>query len=187
MIRQPSQMTMNFLRIVFLLTPLFCAWGQPYWDYMLHPERLSWPLDAQIHHFSSWSRNGSNSDLGFYYGPDQFGNQILADVEGPGVVTDMWWTQDLQTSAWRWRLFVDDTTNALIDTPLVYPFGLMSPFLPPAADSSSGGYYSYVPIPFQDHIRITYNDARDIYYHVSVITFPPGDRKSTRLNSSHDT
>ncbi|MCB9368934.1 MAG: DUF2961 domain-containing protein [Calditrichaeota bacterium] len=165
---------MNFLRIVFLLTPLFCAWGQPYWDYMLHPERLSWPLDAQIHHFSSWSRNGSNSDLGFYYGPDQFGNQILADVEGPGVVTDMWWTQDLQTSAWRWRLFVDDTTNALIDTPLVYPFGLMSPFLPPAADSSSGGYYSYVPIPFQDHIRITYNDARDIYYHVSVITFPPG-------------
>jgi hypothetical protein len=165
---------MKLIRIISFLLPLLSAWGQPYWEYMLHPERLSWPLDAEIHHFSSWARNGSNSDLSHYYGVDSFGNQILCDIDGPGVVTDMWWTQDNQTSAWRWRLYIDNTTSALIDTPLVYPFGEMSPFLPPVADSSSGGYYSYAPIPFQNHLRITYNNVRGIYFHVTVMKFPQG-------------
>lgn len=160
------------LFLLLLLTSI--ASGQTYWEYMLHPERLSYPLAAEIQHFSSWARNGSNSDLGHYYGADQYGHQKLCDVQGPGVVVAMWWTQDNQTSQWRWRLYVDNNTTALIDTPLVYPFGEMHPFLPPVADSSSGGYFSYVPIPFQNSLRITYNDFRDIYFHVTVLKLPSG-------------
>ncbi len=165
---------MNMHKLLVLLFPLSVAMGQPYFDYMLHPERLSWPLEGEVVHFSSWAHNGSNSDLGHYYGVDTFGNKILCDVQGPGVVTAMWWTQGDQTSDWRWRLYVDNLTTALIDTPLVCPFGLMSPFLPPIADSSSGAYYSYTPIPFQDRVRITYNNVRAIYFHVTVLKLPPG-------------
>lgn len=165
---------MTPLRLLAVFLFVHVAVGQPFWDYMLYPENLSGPIQGEIQHFSSWARNGSNSDLGYYYGADQYGHQKLCDVQGPGVVVAMWWTQDNQTSQWRWRLYVDNNTTALIDTPLVYPFGEMSPFLPPVADSSSGGYYSYVPIPFQNSLRITYNDFRDIYFHVTVLKYPPG-------------
>ena len=167
-------MNMKLLRLLVLFFSVSTVWGQSYWDHILHPERLSSPLDADVVHFSSWARNGSNSDLGHYYGVDQFGQQILCDQQGPGVIVAMWWTQDNQTPAWRWRLYVDNMTTALIDTPIVQPFGEMSPFLPPVADSSSGGYYSYAPIPFQDRVKITYNDAWDIYFHVTVLKFPAG-------------
>ncbi len=165
---------MIFVRLMLFLIPAAVVWGQSYWDYMLHPERLSWPLEGEVVHFSSWARNGSNSDLGYYYGTAPDGYQKLCDIEGPGVVTAMWWTQDNTTPQWRWRLYVDNLATAIIDTPLAAPFGDMSPFLPPVADSSSGGYYCYVPIPFQNHLRITYNDAWDIYFHVTVLKLPAG-------------
>jgi len=165
---------MVFLRVLFILLPTTLLWGQSYWDYMIHPEQLSWPLEGNVAHFSSWARNGSNSDLGYYYGVAPDGYQKLCDIDGPGVVTAMWWTQDNTTPAWRWRLYVDNMSTAVIDTPLAAPFGEMHPFLPPLADSSSGGYYSYVPIPFQNHLRITYNDAWDIYFHVTVLKLPAG-------------
>jgi hypothetical protein len=165
---------MNFLKLLFVLLPLTSALGQTYWDHMLHPERLANPLEAQVMHFSSWARNNGNSDLGEYYGTDQFGWKILCDIEGPGVITDMWWTRDGIPLTCRWRLFIDNMNVAVIDTPLTYPFGDMQPFAPPLADSSSGGYYSYVPIPFQSRVRITYNNALTIYYHVTGLKFAPG-------------
>lgn len=165
---------MKKLLQLLLLIPLSAALGQVYWDHMLHPERLTYPLEAELVHFSSWARNDGNSDLGWYYGNDPYGWRILCDIEGPGVITDMWWTKDGATDAWRWRLYIDNMSTALIDTPITYPFGDMEPFSPPIADSSSGGYYSYVPIPFQGRARITYNNAGSIYFHVSVLKFPQG-------------
>lgn len=148
--------------------------GQPYWEHMLHPERCADPLGAQVVHYSSWARNDGNSDLGWYYGWDANGWRILCDIEGPGVITDMWWTKDGATASWRWKLFIDDTVTAVIDTPITYPFGDMQPFAPPVADSSSGGYYSYVPIPFNTRARIVFNNTSTIYYHVTALKYPPG-------------
>lgn len=165
---------MNILKLLLVLLPLATALGQPYWEHMLHPERMANPLGAEVVHYSSWARNNGNSDLGWYYGYDPNGWQILCDIEGPGVITDMWWTRDGVTPAWRWRLYVDNMAVALIDTPLTYPFGDMQPFAPPIADSSSGGYYSYLPIPFQSRVRIVYNHSASIYYHVTALKYPPG-------------
>lgn len=165
---------MSILKLLFVLLPLAAALGQPYWEHMLHPERMANPLGAEVVHFSSWARNNGNSDLGWYYGYDPNAWQILCDIEGPGVITDMWWTKDGVLPTWRWRLYIDNMAVALIDTPIVYPFGEMQPFTAPVADSSSGGYYSYLPIPFQSHARIVYNNTSSIYFHVTALKYPPG-------------
>ena len=144
------------------------------WRHMLHTENLAEPLDAEILHFSSWARNGSNSDLGWYYGTDSHGWKIICDIQGPGVITDFWWHKDPFSMDWRWRIYVDDTTNAIIDTSIRLLTGSVPPFEPPLADSSSNGYFSYVPIPFQSRVRITLNPQVSIYYHVSAHCYPPG-------------
>lgn len=144
-----------------------------YWRHALHTEALLDTLHAHMLHFSSWARNGGNSDMGEYYGTDASGWKIMCDVTGPGVVAELWCTRQPMPPTARMRIYVDNLTVALIDTPVTNFFGQTAPFTPPLADTSSGGYFSYVPIPFQSSLRITYSGLAH-YYHVNVLSFPAG-------------
>jgi len=188
------------LWVVFLFALLFPggeAMATDFWSYSLHQEQLSEPLDATVHHFSSYARNGGNNDLGNYYGNDANGWKILCDVTGPGVIGEFWCTrQDAHAilDSIRLRVFVDDTVNWVFDTTLFRFFGHVTPFLPPLADSSTSSFYSYVPIPFQSHARITYSGQKNLYYHVTALEleagtvvepfcYPPTAGYLTRLDS----
>lgn len=160
---------------LFVLAPQLFAQQRDIWRHFLHTEALAWPLDAEAVHFSSWARNGGNSDLGWYYGTDSHGWKIICDMDGPGVLTDFWWHKYPASPAWRWRIYVDDTTTALIDTSILQLTGYVLPFTFPLADSSSNGFFSYVPIPFQSHLRITFSGQTSIYYHVTAHRYPAGD------------
>jgi hypothetical protein len=182
--------------VVLLLVISGPALAQPLdiWRHLLHTESLAEPLDAEAVHFSSWARNGGNSDLGWYYGVDSHGWKIICDMDGPGVLTDFWWHKFPADPAWRWRIYVDNLTTALIDTSILQLCGHVPPFTFPVADSSSNGFFSYVPIPFQSHLRITFSGQSSIYYHVTAhrypagtivepFTFPPTDDYLVRLDS----
>jgi hypothetical protein len=157
--------------VLFLST---AAESQPYdfWQPMLHTEALQWPMPGHVVQFCSYARNGGNSDLGYYYGVDR-GWNILCDVHGQGLVTQIWFTASPLADTSRIRIFVNDTVTALIDTSIKTFMGHMAPFTPPLADSMSGSWYCHVPIPFSSHVRITYRGSL-IYYHVEALALDAG-------------
>jgi hypothetical protein len=94
---------------------------------------------------------------------------IFEDV-GAGAVTRIWMTQgdgdslplDPKISL---RIYLDGETTPRVDLPLPDFFsGTVAPFLAPIAGDrlvSSGGNYSYVPIPYREGCRISLVGAED--------------------------
>ncbi len=88
---------------------------------------------------------------------------IFEDV-GPGAITRIWMTQGAGTSTpldpgISLRVHLDGEDKPRIDLPLPELFsGTVAPFLAPLAGDrlvSSGGNYSYVPIPYRDGCRVS--------------------------------
>ncbi len=164
-----------------------------FWRPLLHVEALLDTLPTTPLHFSSWARNGGNNDMGQYYGSLPNNWKLLAEADGPGIVTGLWFTQYGFTDSMRIRIFVDDTVTARIDTPISRLIGRTAPFLAPLADTTECALHSYVPIPFQSRIRILYSGI-SIYYHVDMerysagtvipsFTWPPSADYLVRLDS----
>lgn len=127
---------------------------------------------------STWDRSGANDD-GFrpeWVRPD--GVYVIADLQGPGVVTRMWTARPGGVC----RFFVDSSTEPAIDMPCRQFFaGGTRPFVRPLVGPMGGGNYSFFPIPFADSLRIEIAPNDDVpggpygaYHHVSYRKFPAG-------------
>ena len=106
---------------------------------------------------------------------------VLADLQGPGVVTHMWVTVAANEYGWprllRLRVYYDGSAIPSVDAPLGDFFAVGHGFERPVnslliRDSSSGrSRNSYWPMPFRHSCRITItNEGRrrvaNLYYHV---------------------
>ena len=106
---------------------------------------------------------------------------VLADLEGPGVVTHIWLTVASNEYGWprlfRLRVYYDGSATPSVDAPVGDFFAVghgvertVESLL--IRDSSSGrSRNSYWPMPFRKHCRITItNEGRrrssNLYYHV---------------------
>lgn len=127
---------------------------------------------------STWDRSGANDD-GFrpeWVRPD--GVYVIADLQGPGVVTRMWTARPGGVC----RFFVDSSPEPAIDMPCRQFFaGAATPFVRPLVGPMGGGNYSFFPIPFANALRIEIAPNDDVpggpygaYHHVSYRKFPPG-------------
>ena len=105
---------------------------------------------------------------------------VLADIEGPGVVTRLW----SRNPKGHLLVYVDDMVHPILTLPFRDYFSgeleLFSPgfnlFAPPFTSISNGGYSSYVPIPFEERVRLVVlgDDLSDVTYQVTYGQFPPG-------------
>ncbi|MEX2015067.1 MAG: DUF2961 domain-containing protein [Candidatus Hydrogenedentales bacterium] len=105
---------------------------------------------------------------------------VLADIEGPGVITRLW----TRKPTGHLLVFVDDMAHPILTLPFRDYFTgeleLFSPgfnlFAPPFTSVSNGGYTSYVPIPFEQRARLVVlgNELDDLSYQVTYGQFPPG-------------
>lgn len=140
--------------------------------------RLDEPHRWEVRQVSSFDRTGGNND-------DRYGEQvwsggaILADLEGPGVVTRIWSRNPHGTLF----IFVDDIEHPIIVTPfeslfsgdLEYDGVSARLFNAPFTDQGSGGYFSYVPIPYESHCRIMATGIDDsLGYQVTYVDLPAG-------------
>ncbi len=160
-------MTLNirFFRLILLLLGSGVATAQVYWEPLIRRETLAGPLPYErVECFSSRGNGLTNEDRGNYIGPDAFGWNILCDFEGPGVLVEFGWARRNPGENLRFRIFVDDTTQWVLDKRADSLCGRTSPFLPPLADSTAGWSWNYAPIPFQSSLRITYT-GNSIAYH----------------------
>lgn len=143
--------------------------------------------DAEAHYLSSYDRTGKNDDgfEGRYSAlyVDERGEHVIFDVKGPGSVYTLWFTS--RENGWaklgwgRIKFYFDDEREPRLDVDVDELFsGTRSPFVAPFVFdrfASSGGYASYLPLPFQRRLKIT-TERRVGFYNVYYHTYAPTRR-----------
>ena len=143
------------------------------------------PLDlARLKEFAAYRSSSNNADPASNDDskrPIPGETTVLADLEGPGVVTHMWVTIASNEYAWprllRLRVYYDGSASPSVDAPVGDFFGVglgqeRNVNSQMVRDSSSGrARNSYWPMPFRKSCKITItNEGRrrvsNLYYHV---------------------
>lgn len=138
---------------------------------------------APTRQISSADPLDANLDYNHFAGTGPDGAPALADLRGPGVVTRLWLTGSRKIlDKARLRIWIDNGDIPTVDLPILALFaGETSPFLSPLVGSaarSSGGYYSYVPVPYAHRCVIDASGLGEdkFYYNVTyrdLTGFPP--------------
>lgn len=100
---------------------------------------------------SSYDRTGGNQDWAVYTQAEPSGRVTLLRVEGAGYLSRIW---TAGMDAERFLFFFDGESEPRIDLAFEALFGGAFPFVAPLAGRSGGGWYSLVPIPFKQGLRV---------------------------------
>lgn len=104
----------------------------------------------------SWDRTDGNGDsyMAMGYNSESTGVTLL-EAEGPGVITRIWCGGHVPI---RFYFYIDGAEKPVVNMTIdEMVSGDYYPFVKPLVgdmDDSSGAYYSYVPIPFAESIKI---------------------------------
>jgi hypothetical protein len=129
-----------------------------------------WPAvqpGVTTHTISSYDRSGGNDD-GFTGAfselyVDRRGEHVIFDTSGPGALTTLWFTSDAGGNAplglGKVRFYFDDDQDAriVVDADELFA-GKTKPFVEPLVANnrrSTGGFVSWVPLPFARRLRVT--------------------------------
>lgn len=120
---------------------------------------------GEMDQLSSYDRTGGNDDgfSGKYSFVRKEGvDLVMADLKGPGVVNRIWTpTPTLDTV----KFYFDGETKPRIALPFIELFtGKTFPFLSPLSGNQLGGYYCYLPIPYEKALKIVYA-GKDLRFH----------------------
>jgi hypothetical protein len=172
-----------------VLAMWFCAGGLPvcaatkgFADFahdLVDLERLATVDFTRTRMESSFDRTGGNQD-GFDASRLRDKVYTIAELRGPGVVRRFYSARPNG----RLQVFIDGSEKPVIDMPAVEFFaGGTDPFLRPAVGPSGFAHYSYLPIPYQQSIKIQVIPigepgpaAYGFYYQVTYETFTAGTR-----------
>lgn len=125
---------------------------------------------------SSYDTTGGNDD-GFsgkysYLKKLSDTSLLLFDMEGPGVINRIWTPTPSEDSL---DFFIDDTTRAAFSIKYRDLFsGNVFPFVGPLCNNQLGGYYCYLPIPFQQRCRIVYRGKQTQFHQIGYRSYPKG-------------
>lgn len=116
--------------------------------------------------------------------------KILLDQKGPGTVYRMWFTGFNAATDYIKVYFDGSATPAINMLIKDMTDGTHAPFLAPLVASntvSSGGFTSYLPLPYHTSIKIVSNatDPDSFYYNIGYQTYSP-DTNMTTWTGSED-
>lgn len=168
-------MNTKYLLIILILIYVLSARAQSSLDNLLSPGRLPYLKNSTFVQISSFDSTGGNNDrINLLEGQ----KATIAEMEGPGVITRIWVTIDSRDPHFLrrivLRMFWDGEDSPSVEVPVGDFFGTgfqykhyMSMFV----GMSSGGYYSYFPMPFQKSARIevenqTGQEVYAFYFHI---------------------
>lgn len=134
-----------------------------------------WPLDRQgilYRQISSADPVGGDLDgSASLYRQDSL--YVVFDQQGPGCVYRIWIRNTATAPNHIIKFFFDGETFPTLSTTVgQLCSGLQNPFLSPLvgnASVSSGGYYCYLPLPFEKHLKIAFINSiepHQIAYHL---------------------
>ncbi|HYE16107.1 MAG TPA: glycoside hydrolase family 172 protein [Pyrinomonadaceae bacterium] len=126
---------------------------------------------------SSYDRTGGNDD-GFR-GTHSFvrkepGGLVIADLKGPGVIYRVWTPTPSDDIV---EFYFDGEARPRLSLPFADLFsGKRYPFLHPVAGIGAGGFYSYVPLPYKESVKVVVRAERFYFYQINYATYPAGAR-----------
>lgn len=191
---------LSLLFLFLLLVPAVNAAGQESLTYadlaqrLIEPERLAilpaegeanaqWSsydrasrYDEETDKYLNWAAN--NDGFSPQYIRMEESNQVLAEMEGPGVIWRIWSANPKEGHV---KIYLDGSEEPVVDLPFSGYFdGTNAPFDHPALVHTSGrGKNSYVPIPYQKSCKIVAEPNWGQYYHFTYSTFPEGTQVPT--------
>jgi len=133
--------------------------------------------------FSSYDRKGGNDD-GFNgtYSKIRIedGDSVLAEMDGPGVIQRIWTTHTtgerpglLDGKNEHIKIYLDGQPTPALDIPFESMFSGQHPHFPrPLVMEGSGGYVSYVPIPFRNGCKVVVEGQGVRFYQIGMIGLP---------------
>lgn len=180
--------------ILILFTFLFnSGYAQDYKDEILNLTRIDLLPKFQEEMFarqvSSYDTTGGNDDgfSGKYsYLREENGNQVIAELTGPGIIHRIWTPTPTEDTI---SFFFNGETEPRIELKFIDLFsGREFPFLRPVVGNEIGGYYCYLPIPFEESCKVVYSGKMQfiqIQYshtgkHKHISTFPEQFSKEER-------
>lgn len=138
---------------------------------------------------SSYDRSGGNDDgfSGRYSfvrrRPDS--SLVLLDVQGPGVIDRIWTPTPSDDSL---DFYIDDTTKPAFTISYLDLFsGKVAPFVAPLCGNQLGGFYCYLPIPYQKRCLVVFRGKHTQFYQIGYRSLPPGTAVksfTTKLNAA---
>lgn len=122
---------------------------------------------------SSYDRSGGNDDgfSGKYSAVrEEPGGIVIADIEGPGIVYRFWTPTPTDDTV---EFFFDGEAEPRMEIPFREIFlGKRHPFLNPLVGHGVGGFFSYLPLPFAERIKIRIRAKRVQFYQIQYAVYP---------------
>lgn len=119
--------------------------------------RLAEYRAGKMQQLSSYDRSGGNNDgfSGKYsYIRKEGSDLVLADIKGTGVINRIWTPTPSNDTI---QFYFDGEKIPRINMPFIDLFsGKTYPFVAPLCGNEIGGYYCYLPIPYEKSLKIIY-------------------------------
>lgn len=126
-----------------------------------------------VEQFSGYDRTGKNDDgfNGTYsYLRKEGDTQVIAEMKGPGVINRIYWAATSFTDTIQF--FFDDEKEPRINMPFYHMFaGKHFPFVNPVCGHEIGGYYCYLPIPYEKSCKVVFHGIMN-FYQLQYRTYP---------------
>lgn len=131
---------------------------------------------TKIYQISSYDTTGGNDD-GFsgkysFIRKEKNGDLVILDAKGSGVINRIWTPTPTDDTL---DFYIDDTTKPAFSIKFRDLFsGKVFPFIHPLCGNEVGGFYCYIPIPFQKHCKVVYRGAKLQFYQIQYRLYPQG-------------
>lgn len=150
--------------------------------------------NSTVHQISSYDTTGGNDDgfSGKYsYIRKEENGLVIADMKGSGVIQRIWTPTPTEDTI---QFYFDGENKPRINIKFIELFtGDIYPFSRPIVGNEVGGYYCYLPIPYQSSCKIIYKgklmrfiqiDYRQFTDKTSVTSFPSklSEKESSELS-----
>lgn len=137
-----------------------------------------------VEEISSYDPTGGNDDgfSGRYsYIRNENGKLVLADLKGPGVINRIHTpTPTCDTISF----YFDGETTPRISLPFEDLFsGKVFPFVEPVCGNEIGGFFSYLPIPYEKSCKIVFSGEKILFHQIQYRNLPGYDVKSFDRNN----
>ncbi|MFO7616463.1 MAG: glycoside hydrolase family 172 protein [Bacteroidales bacterium] len=138
--------------------------------------------NCEVWQVSSYDTTGGNDDgfSGNYsFIRKENGHLVIAELKGPGVIQRIWTPTPTTDTI---EFYFDNEKVPRISLPFIDLFsGTHHPFLRPVVGNEVGGYYCYVPIPYQGACKVVFKGSRMQFFQIqyrkltgseTVVSFP---------------
>lgn len=127
---------------------------------------------------STYDRTGLNND-GFagtysYIRKNADSSLVIFDVKGSGLINRIWTPTPSEDSL---EFYIDDMSKPSFTICYMDLFsGKVYPFVTPLCANQLGGYYCYLPIPFNESCKIVFKGKLTRFHQIGYRLYPKGTR-----------